>query len=65
MYSALNEEYYGKGFHPSHYYDRYRRMLDEADRIVVFLPNPNRVEKEIEYVLKLAEKKKISSIIVN
>lgn len=65
MYSALEEEYYGKGFHPSHYYDRYRRMVSESDRMIVFSPNPNRIEKELEYVLKLAKKAKINSIIVN
>lgn len=65
MYSALEEEYYGKGFHPSHYYDRYRRMLNNADRLVVFLPESNKNEKEIEYALNLAKKQKIISIIVN
>lgn len=64
MYSALEEEYYGKGFHPSHYYDRYRRMLSESDRLIVFSPNPTRIEKPLEYALKIAKKSKINSIIV-
>ena len=65
MYSALNESYYGKGFHPSHYYDRYKRMLQETDRMVIFTPPNLKLEKELDYVIKEAKKRKIPYIIVN
>jgi hypothetical protein len=62
-YSALDESYYGKKFHPSHLYDRYRRMLFESDRLVIF--TSKKLTKELDYLIKNAEKKNIPYIIVN
>jgi len=64
MHSALKESYYGKGFHPSHFYDRYKRMLQEADRLIVFAENYSNLEADLEYAIKLAKKKNISHIII-
>lgn len=65
MYSALNETYYGKGFHPSHFYDRYKRMLQEADKLIVFAHNNLKLEADLQYAIKEAKKKNISCIIIN
>jgi hypothetical protein len=67
MYSALNESYYGKKYHISHIYDRYKRMLYDADKLVIF--NSDNSSKEsnviIENVIKTSEKLKIKPIIIN
>lgn len=66
MFSALDESYYGKKYHMSHSYDRYKRMLWEADNLVVFLPESwnSRREKELVYLLKLAKKRGVNTLIV-
>jgi len=61
QYSALNESYYGKKFHPSHFYDRYQRMLFECDRLVIFA---NSLTKELEYLIQKSKKRNIPYIIV-
>lgn len=64
MYSALDESYYGKGYHMSHTYDRYKRMLWNTDDLVVFLPENWKTEEELVYLLKLAKKRNIKTLIV-
>jgi hypothetical protein len=65
MYSAMDESYYGKGFHPSHFHDRYKHMIYEADRLVIFVERGAKLEPDLQYAIKQAEKKKIPFILVN
>lgn len=62
MYSALPESYYGKGFHISHFYDRYRKMLDAADKLFIFIGPSGKLEPDLEYLQKNAIKKKVPFI---
>jgi|DEB0MinimDraft_6_1074348.scaffolds.fasta_scaffold53130_2 hypothetical protein len=64
MYSALPEEYYGKGFHPSHFHDRYRKLIIDSDRILFFLPKTGSLEKEIAAALKMCKKMNKSYLIL-
>lgn len=65
MYSAMNETYYGKGFHPSHFHDRYKHMLYEADRLIVFVEKNVKLEPDIQFAVKQAQRKNIPFILVN
>lgn len=53
MYSALNEDYYGKGFHPTHESDRYRRLIRTCERLIIFNDG---LDKEILGAKRYAEK---------
>lgn len=64
MYSALPEDYYGKGFHISHFYDRYRKMLDVTDKLFIFVGPTGKLESDLEYLQKNAVKKGVPFILV-
>lgn len=75
MYSALEESYYGKGFHSSHFYDRYKQMLYNTDRLIVFVNKWNdtrsavkktygSIEADLEFAIKFAEKRKIPCAVI-
>jgi hypothetical protein len=64
MYSALKESYYGKGFHKSHFYDRYKRMIQEADKLVIFTDSNSKLHPDLEYAITEAKKKNISHVII-
>jgi hypothetical protein len=64
MYSALPEEYYKKGFHPSHFYDRYRILLNSVDRLVIFAQESSKLEPDLEYIHKRAVKQQVPCIII-
>lgn len=53
MYSALNEEYYEKKFHPTHESDRYRRLVRTCNRLIIFNDGQ---DKEILGAKRYAEK---------
>lgn len=65
MYSAMDESYYGKGFHPSHFHDRYKHLIFEAERLVIFVEKTTKLEPDLEFAIKQAQKKNIPFIIVN
>lgn len=64
VYSAMDREYYGKSYHLSHLYDRYRHMLYKADKLIFFNVSNFRLKKELLYLLELAKKLKIKTIII-
>lgn len=65
MHSALPETYYGKGFHPSHFFDRYKKMVESADKLIVFVPTGHELDRDLETAIKLAKKKNIPCVIIN
>lgn len=64
MHSALEENYYGKGYHFSHDYDRYTKMMWDSENLVVFLPENWKSEREIVHVIKQAKKRNIKTLII-
>lgn len=58
MYSAMPESYYGKNFHPSHFPDRYKHLLYEAECLVIFIDKNVPIPKDILYAISLANKRK-------
>lgn len=52
-FSAMNESYYSKKWHPTHDVGRYRRLVEYCDAIIVFQDS----DKIIENTGKYAEKK--------
>jgi len=63
MYSAMGEKYFGKNFHPSHFYDRYKQLLFEVDKLVIFMQG-SALETDLDYIYKLAIKRKIPHVIL-
>lgn len=64
MFSAMPEEYYGKKWHGSHYMDRYKHLLYEAECLVIFIDKDAPLPKDLEYVIKTAKKKNIPMTII-
>lgn len=63
LYSALDEGYYTKGRHPSHFHNRYERMLQETD-ILFIGQEVGTSDKLYEAIKKRAEKKKIRTTVI-
>ena len=64
MYSAMPESYFGKGFHPSHFYDRYRILLNNVDKLIIFVHQSGKLESDLEYLHKNAIKRGIPHTII-
>lgn len=64
MYSAMEEDYYGKNFHISQIFDRYKRLVNYCDKIIVFKEYGVDVTDDVNYAIKWAQKtsKKIGII---
>ncbi len=65
LYSALPPEYYGKGYHFSQNYDRYKRMSYAIDKLVLFCPEDIVLVDEIQYLYKNILKQSKQAIIIN
>lgn len=62
-HSFMNENYFGKNFHPSHFDDRYKQLIYKADTLFLGIDG----EKDGKYFKKfvnLAVKKGIKSILL-
>lgn len=60
MYSAMDESYYGKNFHPTHFQHRYQMMINNCD-MVVFFPG-NKIDPALEYAQKYVQKRKLKTV---
>lgn len=63
-YSALSEDYYKKGFHPTHFQHRYDCLLSQAERLIICECNDAPDKKLYDGILKKAEKKGIKSVFI-
>lgn len=54
-HSAMDEGYYAKKFHPTHFQHRYQLLLDNCE-VAFFFPGPS-VDPALKYAMKYAEKK--------
>lgn len=63
QFSALNEAYYTKRFHPSHYQHRYAEMLKHIDRLVIGFEEGENF-KIYAAVRKKAEKLGIKTVLI-
>lgn len=63
-FSALSEEYYKKGFHPSHFQHRYECLLGKAERLIIGECQDAPDKKLYDGILKKAEKKGIKTMII-
>lgn len=59
MYSALEESYYGKRFHPTHQQHRYEMMIRNCDVVVFF--TGDKVEPAIKFAQKYTTKRKLKT----
>lgn len=57
-YSMMDEKYFGKKYHFTHLMERYTKMLQFTDVVIVGYDEGSTVSKEYLAVLKSAEKKK-------
>lgn len=64
LYSALSDEYYTKGFHPSHFSHRYECMLSKVDKLIIGDSPDSKDAKLYQSIGKKAEKKKIPVIFI-
>ena len=64
VHSAEKEEYYIKGFHPSHFLHRYNLMLRKCDRLVIVECDDAPDKKLYDQVKKTALKKGIKTMII-
>lgn len=58
IYSAMPKEYYGKGFHPSHLTDRYKKLVTECEYLIIFIERGLEYPSDILYAIKYAQKLK-------
>jgi len=65
MYSAMDEQYYGKKYHMSHLSDRYKHLIYECDYLIIFIEKGNTLTFELSYAKKLAEKSNKKLLILN
>lgn len=56
MYSFNDESYYGKGYHASHFFDRFKTLLRNVDILVIFLDTTGEVDFDIKFIHNLAKK---------
>lgn len=63
LYSAMEEGYYTKGYHSSHFIHRYSEMLKRIDRLVIGYEAGENF-KLYASVQKLAEKMKIKTVLL-
>lgn len=64
MYSALSENYYGKAYHPAHFFHRNKLIVDAADTIIAFMP-PGKQTPGTMDALRYAEKKEKRYVVIN
>lgn len=64
LYSALSDEYYTKGFHPSHFSHRYECMLSKIDKLLIGESSDSKDWKLYQSIAKKAEKKGIPVIFI-
>lgn len=64
LYSALSDDYYTKGFHPSHFSHRYECMLFKIDKLLIGESQDSKDWKLYQSIAKKAEKKKIPTIFI-
>lgn len=66
LYSQCEEKYYGKKFHCSHAYDRYKQLVNNCDYLFIFIDKSNELQdmKIFKYVEQLCQKndKKVTII---
>lgn len=65
MYSAMDESYYGKGYHYSHLVDRYKHLIYNSDYICVFIEKGIKPPKDLQFSLDFAVKKNKKIVIIN
>lgn len=59
MYSALEESYYGKNFHPTHFQHRYQMLINNSDVVVFFVGE--KLEPSIKFAKKYSEKRNLKT----
>ena len=63
MYSAENKNYYGKSFHISQEFDRYKKLIQSAEKVVLFGNYNNR--PALKYAHGLLVKRKKDFVVIN
>lgn len=63
-YSALPNEYFGKKMHVSHFFDRYLKMLQNTDKLFIFISSNSTIEPELQYLYKKAKERRIKTILI-
>lgn len=63
QFSALNESYYTKKHHPSHFQHRYEMMLRDVDKLFIGYENGSNF-RLYEQIQKKSEKKGIKTVII-
>lgn len=61
LHSYGQESYYGKGFHPSHQMDAYRRLLIYVDKLFIFKASE---DTDLEYLIKNAIKRNKKHVVL-
>jgi len=63
QYSGCEKEYYNKSYHYSHYFDRYKKMLSNIDKLIVGVEEGVN-DPIIKQTLRMAEKFKIPVVLI-
>lgn len=64
LYSAMPEEYYSRGKHPTHYIHRYEQMLFKINKLIIGYQKDAQDFKLYETVKNKAEKRGIKTILI-
>lgn len=65
LYSALNENYYGKPYSPRYFFHRNSLMLKYIDKLIIFINEGDKSNPDIESVLVEANKNNKKTVIIN
>lgn len=65
LYSAMGEWFYGKEYSIRHIYSRNKLMVDNCNMLVIFLNLNEKINKEFDNIIQLAQKKNIKILIIN
>lgn len=65
IYSAEDKNYYGKGYHMSHLYHRYKQLINTCTFLFIFIEKGHTVSKELKYAMDYAKKIGITTIIID
>lgn len=63
QYSALKPTYFGRKYHHSHFYDRYKRLVFEVDALCIGIEEGVK-DGAMMSVMKMAQKRGVKTILI-
>jgi len=65
MYSAMPSDYYGKPYHYSHPMHRYKELVNNSQKLIVFIDSKEGIETPLQYMITYAQKRKKDIVLID